>query len=110
MNRVKMKKTRQNKKPVDANEIKEIQAENVDASSSQYSGCMFYNIDTAFIGDPRMMLQGVKMKGNSEIDSGEVKKQMIDYISTTTGFSPEMIERCLSSAEEFMKNNFGGMQ
>ena len=31
---------------------------------------------------------------------------MTDYISSMTGFSPEMIERVIDHAEQFMKDNF----
>ena len=96
------------KQQKEAKEIKEIHAEQVDASSPVYQNCVFHQIDTAFIGDPKMVAglkPGPHMQATEEqVDA--VKKQMIDYISAATGFSPEMIERVLQQAEDFMKNRF----
>ena len=89
-------------------EVKEINAEQVDASIPVYNHCVFNNIDTAFIGDPKMM-NGLKQGTHSQTTEEQVdavKKQMMDYITSMTGFSPEIIERVLYNAEEFMKNRF----
>lgn len=91
-----------------ATETKEIHADQVDASSPLYQNCVFNQIDTAFIGDPKMM-SGIKTVGQSQASEEQVdvvKKQMVDYISSTTSFSPEMVERVLEQAENFMKNRF----
>ena len=91
---------------------KEITAENIDDSQPVYNNCLFYQIDTAFVGDPRLIPGNAKMKqvGNiSEQEVEELKKQMVDYIANVTTFSPEIVERVLFQAEEFIKRQTGGL-
>ncbi len=104
----KKNKTKPREKPVQNTES--YTAETIDSSEPVYNNCIFNNIDTAFIGDPKMMLAGAKT-GHTErmpnVDPEEVKKQMVQYIESITNFSPEIIERVLSQAEEFMRGKYG---
>ena len=103
------KKTKTKPKEKSIKNTESYTAEQIDSSEPVYNHCVFNNIDTAFIGDPKMMLAGAKTgrtEQMSNIDPEEVKKQMVQYIESVTNFSPEIIERCLSMAEQYMRDHF----
>lgn len=104
------KKIIQEDKQNTQNPTNNFSAENIDMSKPEYTNCNFYMIENAFFGaqNPFMQKQNIDMSQNQQ-NKEEVeiiKKKMTDYISSMTGFSPEMIERVIDHAEQFMRDNF----
>jgi hypothetical protein len=104
-----MKKKKENKKEekkqeqID-NSSSEITGEHVDASNPVYNNCIFYQIDQAIVPQPGMNQQIMMPNNKMTEEMVEImNKKLIDYISSMTGFSPEMVERVLDHAEEFMR-------
>ncbi len=74
-----------------------MKAQSIDASCPTYTNCTFFNIDN---------MSTQSQDKTKSIDVNERKKQIIDYVATTTGFSEELVERVIDTIElYFNKQN-----
>jgi hypothetical protein len=86
----------------------QINGENIDASTPNYNNCTFLYIEnfvSAMPVHPNAILSQQQMTPEQH---EQAKREIIDYIQTTTNFSPELIERVLDCVEDYLRTKFGG--
>ena len=96
-------KTKMNKKQNKKTEAKpkEPEVERVVSGDSVYNNCTFYQIDSANIIGNKPVHTNV-----SEEEVKDVQMKIVQFVSQSTGYPQEMVERILEQAEKFMRDNY----
>lgn len=81
--------------------INDINAENIDNANHTYNNCVFYQIESANVVNNKPIPVNV-----SEEDIKQVQLKIIQFVSESTGYPQEMVERILEQAERFMRDNY----
>lgn len=96
------------------NPVNNFSAEKIDMNKPEYTNCAIYTIQNAYFGQhPFLNQQNLVNVQKQNVEEKEdekneeiIRKKMTDYIASVTGFSPEMVERVIDCAEQFMRDNF----